>query len=390
MDYGGILKRAWNVTWKYKILWLFGLFAGGFGSSGGGGNSSSLSSRTGSTGTSSPFNAQTLQQLQGRIAPYVGLIILGTALLVLIGIVFWIIGIAARGGLVHLVNEAEDRRGVRASEGWGRGFHFWGRIFGVEFLLGLPALVIGGITAVALVVGILGAVKSGNSSAAGAAILSALGGMCFLLVIVVILGIAYGLIVGPVLQLALRYVVLKDQRVIEAIKSGWHDLWNKRGAFLMYLLMIAVGIGVGIAATIIFIPVVLVSVALVFLGPAGWVLAGLVLVGVALAIGAITGTFHSAAWTIFFRRMTGMEKVGIPQPAWAGPPSADRELIGFPPAASSFPPPPPVAGQEPTSAFPAPPAPSAPPAPPDPAPGGEAPPAGGQPATGDPKNPWEF
>jgi hypothetical protein len=387
MDYGGILKRAWNVTWKYKILWLFGLFAGGFGGSGGG-NSSGLSSRTGTTSTTSPFNAQTLQQLQTRIVPYVGLIILVAAVLVIIGIVFWII--AARGGLVHLVSEAEERRGVRASDGWGRGFHFWGRVFGVEFLLGLPALVIGGITAVAVVVGILGAVRSGNSSAAGAAILSALGGMCFLLVIVVILGIAYALIVGPVLQLALRYVVLKDQRVIEAIKSGWHDLWNKRGAFLMYLLMVAVGIGVGIASTIVFIPVVLVSVALVFLGPAGWVLAGLVVLGVALAIGAVTGTFHSAAWTIFFRRMTGMEKIGVQQPAWAGPPSADRELIGFPPAAGSFPPPPPVAGQEPSPVPPAAPAPPAPSAPTAPTSGGEATPTGGQPATGDPKNPWEF
>ncbi len=28
MDYGGILNRAWQITWRYKILWLFGFFLG--------------------------------------------------------------------------------------------------------------------------------------------------------------------------------------------------------------------------------------------------------------------------------------------------------------------------------------------------------------------------
>ena len=28
MDYAEILKKAWNIIWKHKILWLFGLLAG--------------------------------------------------------------------------------------------------------------------------------------------------------------------------------------------------------------------------------------------------------------------------------------------------------------------------------------------------------------------------
>ncbi len=391
MDYGGILKRAWNVTWKYKILWLFGLFAGGFGSSGG--STGSPSSSTSST--SNPFNGLTPQQIEGRIAPYIGLIVAGIVFLVVIGIVFWIVGIAARGGLVHLVNEAEDRRQVRAGEGWDRGFHFWWRTFAMELLLGLPALVIGGVTAAAVAVGILGAIRSGSSSAAGAAALSAVGGMCFLLVIVVILAIAYALIIGPVLQLALRYIVLKDQGPIESIKSGWHDLWSKRGAFVMYLLMIAVGLGIGIASAIVFVPVLLVGFALVFLGPVGIALAATLVMVVALAIGSVTGTFHSAVWTIFFRRMTGAEQAAAPLPSWRATASSDTDLIGFPPPASSFPPSPPVASAAPASApeAPAPPAPEEPPSHetgfPPPA-GSEAPPAGGPPSPGDPKNPWEF
>jgi hypothetical protein len=395
MDYGGILKRAWNVTWKYKILWLFGLFAGGFGGSGGGGGGSG-SNVTNRVGTPNQFSAQSLKQLEGQIAPYVGLIVAGTVVLLVIGIVFWIVGIAARGGLVHLVNEAEDGRQVRAGDGWARGFRVWWRTFAMELLLGLPALIIGGVTAVAVVIGVLGAVAGGNSSAAGSAVLSALGGMCFLLVIVVILAIAYGLIVGPVLQLALRYIVLKDQGPIEAIKSGWHDLWAKRGAFVMFLLMFAVGLGIGIASVIVFVPVLLVGFALAFLGPFGIGLAGLLVVAVAVSIGAVSGTFLSAAWTIFFRRMTGAEQVGAPVPAWGSAPSGASDLIGFPPAAGGFPPPP-VAGASAPSPAAAPPQPAAPQAPPAPAPPAAPevpaptePPTAQQPAPGDPKNPWEF
>ena len=43
-DIGKILSRAWQILWKYKVLWIFGLLlalsgAGGGGGSGGGSNS---------------------------------------------------------------------------------------------------------------------------------------------------------------------------------------------------------------------------------------------------------------------------------------------------------------------------------------------------------------
>src|SRR5688572_19088774 len=48
IDYGKIIKRSWELTWKNKWLWVMGLvlavFGGGAGSSGGGGSSSSNSS----------------------------------------------------------------------------------------------------------------------------------------------------------------------------------------------------------------------------------------------------------------------------------------------------------------------------------------------------------
>ena len=42
MDFGEVLTKTWKIIWKYKILWLFGIFAscsGGGGGGGGGGGS---------------------------------------------------------------------------------------------------------------------------------------------------------------------------------------------------------------------------------------------------------------------------------------------------------------------------------------------------------------
>ena len=41
MNYGEILKNAWHITWKHKILWLFGILAGFASAHGGGAPSSS-------------------------------------------------------------------------------------------------------------------------------------------------------------------------------------------------------------------------------------------------------------------------------------------------------------------------------------------------------------
>ena len=28
MDFGAIIKRSWQITWRYKALWVLGIFAG--------------------------------------------------------------------------------------------------------------------------------------------------------------------------------------------------------------------------------------------------------------------------------------------------------------------------------------------------------------------------
>ena len=45
MNYSEILSRAWQIIWKHKVLWIFGILAGcanSGGGGGGGGNNNSV------------------------------------------------------------------------------------------------------------------------------------------------------------------------------------------------------------------------------------------------------------------------------------------------------------------------------------------------------------
>jgi len=112
MDYLDILKRAWNITWRYKALWVLGFFAAAAGGSGGGGNPASYSTgaEDWSPGAMEPFFDWMAQN-------WVYLAIVGTALF-FVGVIYWVLSIAAQGGLVHAVNEAAEGRQPSLGPAW--------------------------------------------------------------------------------------------------------------------------------------------------------------------------------------------------------------------------------------------------------------------------------
>ncbi len=336
-----ILKRAWATTWKYKILWLFGLFAGAGGS---GSYSSNSGSRSGSSGGSNPFG----NQLSGEFEHYLPVLIAIAVVLVLLGIVFFVLTFAAQAGLVHLANEAEEKRPVRGGDGWRVGFKYWGRTFAIDFLVGLPIIlvvivfaIIFGASLVGIIAGAAGLDK--GSSAAGAGLVSGIGGMCCALLVLVVASFAYAIVFGTAAQLALRYAVLEDRGAIESLKAGWADVWAKRGAvgmfFTVWVTNIVYSLALGLALMIFIIPIVFMTIAGNLAGVIGLgVVAGLV----AMLPAAIYGSFVSCSWTLFFRRMIGRDQAAAPVYAGGYPPPA-AGAQGFPPA-------PPAAGYAPPTA----------------------------------------
>ena len=299
MDYFGILKRAWDITWQNKALWVLGFFAVASSGSTGGSNSAQWRESYSSTDME-PFVRWTEQNL--------GLLIALVIALVLLGMVMAVLGVAARGGLVHLVNEAEEDRSVRLADGWRVGFKYWGRTFMISLVLGLPILAIVLVLALIVVGAGFGLAAGGDPSAAAGVGFG--GALCCLLPMVVILTIAIGVITGIINELAVRYGVLQDVTFGQAIRRGWDDLWAKRGAAVMWLVMLlpqfAYGVIVLVAALVILLPVFLLFASgAVVIG----VLLVLLLVLVLMVPGAVYNTFFSASWTVFFRSMTGVRVI---------------------------------------------------------------------------------
>lgn len=360
MDYFDLLKRAWTITWRYKALWVLGLFAGAAsGGSGGGGNYS-----TGSQDFSGD-GGQAFAQMERWATDNLALIAVVVGVLVIFFLAMWILSVAAQGGIAYGTNEAAEGRAPSLGAAWSVGFSKWGRTFMIQFMLGLPVLLVAMLMGGVLVAsGLAGA--SGGEAAAGV-------GICLFFPILLVVILAASFIIGILLPMAVRYGVLLDVSFGQAIKRAWDDLWGKKGLFVFWLVMLLPGIAYGIALTVIAIPL---AIPLVFLFIGEQFIMAIALTVLMFLVlmlpGAIYGTFANAAWTLFFRRVTGLEPgTAAAAPAYGQPlPGGDAPAYAPPappvmPDAGYAPPAPPVM---PDAGY-------APPAPPAPQHAGYAPPA---------------
>jgi hypothetical protein len=352
MGYGEIIKRAWRITWRFRALWVLGLFAGVTGGSGGGGSArSNYSPGSGSNSDlSSSLSDLHPERFLTAAEKFIPILVVGFIVLFLVGLVWWVLSIAARGGLVYAVNEIESGRPFTLGQSWNAGFaRFW-TLLGLSILLMLPVFVVGLFVFLGVTIPILIPLLRGSTPNA-----ASIAPMCGVLAIGVPLLIVMSIVLGVMYILAVRFVMLDGKGAVESAAESWRSI---RGRFKDNALMYLVSLGLNIAAGIVLaIPMVILILALVFPAVAAGVAGNWTGVAAAIAVmvllifvlsfafTAVWGTFTSSLWTIFFRRMTGME----PPPAAAEPTMPPAPA---PPAPAPLAPPPPP---------PAPPAPAAPP-----------------------------
>jgi hypothetical protein len=383
MRFGEIIEKAWKLTWRYRYLWVLALFAGitGPAGGGGGGNFNSGSSFPSGSDASSgnPFDAGFFSEI-GRWLP---IIVLVVSLWIILSLAWAVLGVAARGGLIWAVDEIESGRVPRLGQAWSVGFSRFWRMFGLSLLLGLPVMVL----LLLLLAGIFGplafaAMKGGDAFA------GAIAPVCGTLVIGVPLLIVFGVVLGIMQVIAHRSIMLEGAHVMEAARGAWR-LFRSRVKDTLLMWLVSWGLSIG-ASIVLAIPIVLLTIALLlpamvagFAGNWGpligagvvWLLIVLV---VSFAYTAFWGTFTSALWTIFYRRLVGREALPPtvmpnlgPQPPAYGPPGQAMPQPYYAPEGMPVPPAPPMApyGQGPPMAAPQqaqPPADWAPPAPPAP------------------------
>lgn len=304
MDYGKVLSRAWQITWRWKVLWIFG-FLVGLGQAGSqGGSGSNWVEDTGPG-----------KWMWKRIPPEVVGILIALACMGLIIIVaLWVLSVIGRGALIGGVQQVEEEGSTDLGRAWRAGVRRFWTLFGISILTGLPIFILILVVIVAFVGPIAADVglSAGRREPTGIFALSLCGvPLCCGTIIVAI-------VLAQIQTYADRAAVLESKGWIDALRRGWEVLRENIGPTLIFWFIF---FGIGLALVIIIgggLSVLILPLAVIFsetdLGP--WLLVPLACGGlVAAVIGAIIGsvvqTFTSATWTLAYREMIGL---GSPPP----------------------------------------------------------------------------
>ena len=307
MNYGELIGDAFRITLRNRYLWFFGFFAGG------------------STGFNVPTNIPTgggnfnpddfqsssmmLSAVQVGQGLGTGILIAGIVLIALILALFFIfMSIVSQGALADSVAAIDrgDRRGFGVAFRSGMG-NFW-RVLGyfvVFILIGIGLLLVIGIPVALVIVGTLAATQAVGARIAVIAVVVILAVLALIVVFVPLS------IIG---QYALREIVVRRERVLGSVGSGYGIFRRNIGRSLL-ILLIQFGISIGIAIAfflallivglVLFIPTIALAVAGISTG--AWIAGGIALIILIplllVATGAI-GTFSHAYWTLAYLRVT--------------------------------------------------------------------------------------
>jgi len=303
MDFGALLRRAWDLVWNYKWLVLLGvIIALG---SGGGSSSPNIPNGSGSryNFNNSDFNNGDFDfdQLQRDFerdfqdvlpALGIGLAVLIPILCIVfaIGIAFWVAAQIARGGLVSAVDTLDGGGTSSFSDAWRAGWQKGWRLLGIGLIPAIPGLLL------AIVIIALAAAFIGAASATAQEALAAAGvGMVITLIAVICIVSLASLVLNLLRTFAERAAMLDDTGVFESYGRGWEVLKDNAGPALI-LFLIQVGIGIGLAV-VLFLPSLFMALCCIF-----W--------PVLLLISGIKETYFSTLWTLGYREWTGRGPAG--------------------------------------------------------------------------------
>lgn len=315
-DFMEVFTRAWKITWKYKVLWIFGILA-----SCGRGSSSNSNSRSNGGSGGSPFSPEMTNQAE-RFFQRVGVwyqqntwilyaFILFMIVLILIQVILRITGTA---GLARGVFKAENGAeilsfGELAEEGLG---YFW-RLFGVGLVLWGPVYVV--------LFGVIGIFVATTLSAAGTtgpeAGAAALSGIFAVLIGICCCFVPIAAVLGFVNITANRAVTLEDKGVFESLARGWQVLAGNAVPLVLvgviiYIITLILGIILAIPVLIIVLPLVATLVQGNITSWQPFILAGVGLLcysPIALFVRGVLTTYTESVWTLSYMRLTRPKEI---------------------------------------------------------------------------------
>jgi hypothetical protein len=296
MDFGYVLKRAWEIIWKFKVLWIFGILA-------------SCGQASGSSGSNSGYRFSSHESnISPQIQRFFNQLDLSViAILIAIGIIIALalivlailLGTVGRVGLIRGTMKAEQgAERLTFGELWRDGLTYFWRVFGLNLIIGLI------IFAVILALFIVGAILTGLTLG--------LFLVCLIPLICLIIPVMWA--VSVVIEQANVALVVENLSITEGIKRGWQVVWANLGTMIVMSLILILGVGL-IGGAIIGLPLLVVAAPLVVgvtTGTAEAIRNGLLVSGVffiiylpvLLVLSGILRAYTSSAWTLTFLRLT--------------------------------------------------------------------------------------
>lgn len=324
MSYSQLIKRAFEITRRYKVLWIFGILlaltSGGGGGGGGGWNGGGgRGNRGDSPFPGFPSEIPGLDRLGlDRIdwQAITGVIIACCCVLFILAIIAVIVNYVARTALYRSVDQIEA---TGAAPTWREGFRLgWSnrsfRLFLLDLIVGIPfgiiMLLLLGLGATPL---LLLLVDSPAAKALGVAATIGLE-----LIVIVALVIA-GVLLGIFGQFWSREIALAGRGIGDALRMGYAAARSRlKEVAVMWLALLGIGLGFGIVFLVLLLIVLVIAAAVgggigllahTLTQSVGWAVAlGLpfflvILIVPATFIQGLWMTFESAVWTLTYREI---------------------------------------------------------------------------------------
>ncbi len=295
LNFGGVLTRAWQIIWKHRVLWIFGILAscarGGGGGSSGGGNSGYQSGSG-----DSPFSGGQIERFINQAGAFLEknwwVIIVFALLIILLSLVAYFLGMMGRIGLIRGAAQADKgAESLVFAELWAESMPFFWRIFGLNFLIGLAFFVI----FIPLI--LFGIITAG------------IGFLCIIPLICIMVPVSW--VVMAIVEQAQNAIVLEDLGMLDGFKRGWVIV--KANAVPVVIMMLILGVGSTVLSLVIALPVIVAVLPLVIgaaklqqsLTPV-YITAACCVVyfPILLAFNGVLTAYIQTAWTLTYLRFT--------------------------------------------------------------------------------------
>lgn len=293
MDYGKILVRAFEITRKYRALWLFGFLMALFGGTGGGNN---FNFNLGNQSGLPKFESDAFPILPAEVWRNLPILVaLGVCLVLTLVVLGVVVRMVSRGALIGLAQELEAggtppsvRRGF--SIGANR---FW-QLLGIGLVINLPlalfslAVMLVAIAPILLTVAPALSAHPGSTEFTGTMAGGIIGSIALICCAALCL-IVVTFVVKPFYEFIVRVCVIDRRGVVDSMRGGYRMVRANLGnVVVLYALLIGVSMAFGI---------VMIPVALILIG---------IPIGAAFAVGFMA---HSAGLAMLIGLLIGIPLV---------------------------------------------------------------------------------